>query len=295
LELFINGEKIDYTLEKEKNLGDLYVSLVTLFQKEGCYMSEFMVDGQDMYPDKPGWQEKKIDTAGRIEVVSLGSSELRVSHLSTVLNYFRMVLSAVDKSDVKGASDLLSEYPWVIKNLPAVLDSVNGELITNRINELMMDSGLLAGKMPDPDSSEMFVEEMTNFSRLLEGRIREIEDPRKEGANTIQAIQFLLPQAEEVSLLLQTGKDREAMNLIIQLVELLQKIIRIFRSLERHGIRSDSFSHFAPELVGILGELEDAFRNEDSVLIGDLVEYELVPRLKKSPEFFNDLKEVARD
>lgn len=295
MELFINNEKIEYTLESEKNLGDLYVSLMTLIQKEGCFLSEFMVDGEDLYPDKSGWQDRPLDSAGRVEVISLGSAELRVRHLTTVLDYFNLCLTAMANGDTAAAADLAKEYPWVIRNLPAVLDSVNGELIASRVDELMQGSGLLNGRFPAGEDKDLLREELERFAGLLNGRIREIEDPRTEGAGTIQAIQFLLPQAEEVSLLLQTGKDREAMNLIIQLVELLQKIMRIFRSLERHGVRSETFTAFAPELTGILAELEDAFKNEDSVLIGDLVEYELVPRLKKVPDLFHDLKEVVRD
>ena len=52
----------------------------------------------------------------------------------------------------------------------------------------------------------------------------------------------------------------------------------------------DSLQDFYQELNGILTELLEAFDAKDSVLIGDLMEYEVAPRLEQLQTF---LQEVA--
>ena len=51
-----------------------------------------------------------------------------------------------------------------------------------------------------------------------------------------------------------------------------------------------SFEEYYNELNSVLKELIDAFHINDSVLIGDLLEYEIAPRLEGLIQFIKRLK-----
>lgn len=56
-------------------------------------------------------------------------------------------------------------------------------------------------------------------------------------------------------------------------------------SLEDLRVGDLSFTQMHQELNGFLEEAAQALKNSDSVLLGDLLEYELAPRAEKEPEF----------
>ena len=90
-----------------------------------------------------------------------------------------------------------------------------------------------------------------------------------------------------VSVLLQTGKDREAMQAIINFSELTQSLLRIFsnvqlaKELSRIKFKNKSFEQFYGDFNKNLHELISAFEKKDFVLIGDLLEYEIAPSIEE--------------
>jgi hypothetical protein len=78
------------------------------------------------------------------------------------------------------------------------------------------------------------------------------------------------------------------MDSILKFIELSQKLIRLYPILKENGlvdftkgnIDGMSFGDFYGALNLVLNELSDAFAVEDSVLIGDLLEYEIAPRIE---------------
>jgi len=81
----------------------------------------------------------------------------------------------------------------------------------------------------------------------------------------------------EVSLLLQTGHDREAMAIVVEFTDAFQTLTDILPYLGPDQERARLFAEITPPLR----ELIAAFTNRDSVLIGDLLEYEVAPRLER--------------
>jgi hypothetical protein len=96
-----------------------------------------------------------------------------------------------------------------------------------------------------------------------------------------------------VSILLQTGKDRQAMDTIVRFSELAQSLVRVVSSVlpadEAKRIGGVDVQEFYQELNGILSELLQAFESKDTVLIGDLMEYEVAPRLEKLHQVLEEL------
>jgi len=94
-------------------------------------------------------------------------------------------------------------------------------------------------------------------------------------------------QMEEVPVALQSGKNLEVSESIKKLADSIDQFCHIatlaslfpetFSSESLNGINfKDFFAEFSP----ILKDFEDALQNNDTVMLGDLSEYEICPRLK---------------
>lgn len=98
----------------------------------------------------------------------------------------------------------------------------------------------------------------------------------------------LANQMEGVPVALQSGKNLEVSESIKKLADSIDQFCHIatlaslfpetFSSESLNGINfKDFFAEFSP----ILKDFEDALQNNDTVLLGDLSEYEICPRLKE--------------
>ena len=98
----------------------------------------------------------------------------------------------------------------------------------------------------------------------------------------------LANQMEEVPVALQSGKNLEVSESIKKLADSIDQFCHIatlaslfpetFTNTTMNGMNfKDFFADFSP----ILKDFEDALQNNDTVMLGDLSEYEICPRLKE--------------
>jgi len=121
---------------------------------------------------------------------------------------------------------------------------------------------------------------------LVEERLRELEDPTGEIDNMEKPISETIRRMEGLPLDVQTGKDRRAAETIHLFSKMGEKLIRLLQVFKYRGLLIDLFlidnlpaKEFLNGFSAILGELCTAYGNQDTVLVGDLTEYELAPRL----------------
>ena len=122
----------------------------------------------------------------------------------------------------------------------------------------------------------------------LQDRIHEITNPEDELKVTINQLSSLIDPMNEIPVQLQTGKDREAMQTVLRFIEASQKMIRLYPILkttsgfdmQRKLASEETLEEFYSDFNTILHELMEAFDATDSILIGDLLEYEISPRIE---------------
>ena len=98
----------------------------------------------------------------------------------------------------------------------------------------------------------------------------------------------LATQMEGVPVALQSGKNAEVSESIKRLADSIEQFCHVatlaslfpdtFSTGSLNGI---SFKDFFAEFSPILKDFEDALQNNDTVMLGDLSEYEICPRLKE--------------
>lgn len=93
---------------------------------------------------------------------------------------------------------------------------------------------------------------------------------------------------QDVPVLLQTGKDLQVLESIHRFSSDLQSLYQLLPLIPIAGIQSGAdgsitatLESYPSELAPILAELLAALEAKDTVLVGDLSEYELAPRIEK--------------
>ena len=188
MDILINGNKIDYTIEKEKNLGEILGAIESACEESGMTITGIRVDGSTF--------------------------------------------------DADTLDSLFAREPSGISTIE--LDTINSKDIIGMLRD--------------------FGNRMSGF----------------------------VPQLKEIPVQLQTGKDMTVLETIHRFSLDLQGLYQVLPLIPLAGLPCESsgvdgipFGEYPSELAPVLSELIKALEIKDTVLAGDLSEYELAPRIER--------------
>lgn len=283
MDILIDSEVVDFTLESETTVGEVVDELTQFLSQHELGVSKIFIDDSPAAPTDDSWKDKSLESTGSLDIHTVrrvaaepsDEQSLAVQHLSTLIEYLDLYAQAVDQEVESALRDLASEYQHVS---PAMPDLIGVKLPPDDPSALdKMTEKLLAA--PEPERGELkehFSAFLGQLKLLTEARLREQERPIEETISTRELMRALLPKLSDVSVLLQAGKDAEAMQHVAHFTELAAKILRLVPRISEH-IDTEDLHEFVVSYHGVLGELMKAFGSRDSVLIGDLLEYEITP------------------
>jgi hypothetical protein len=264
MDITINGSPADITLEAEKNVGDILSAMDSWLSGSGNRLSGLSIDGDAVGPEVFG-------EAFRREIGDIASLDLFISSWADLaLEAFR---------SLKQSARLLEEASFGER------EEIRREW------EAGPAAQFLAEEAPDflEFASRSFRGEGLSPRELIilsDERIRELEDPRAELGNAETLVGSVAERLTELPLDMQTGKDGRAAETIQLFSRTGEKLIRLLGILRREGLLVDAplidgrpIRDFMEEFGAALGELTAAYENHDTILLGDLAEYELAPRL----------------
>jgi hypothetical protein len=257
----INGKTADITLEAEKILGELLSGLDSWLEGSGQYLSGIEVDGKTY--DASSLEKAfdiGLDGISRLDIKTSSWVELMLEALFGVKNDLEFCEKNPSGSSVPEAG-FQKSAAWK-EGLTALFLENNAA----DIYQLMLQ--ILDGKIP-PEKALPLVTE----------RIRELRDPASEIGAASPAITEISKRLEDLPLDLQTGKDARAAETIALFSGIMEKLFRLLHILRRGGIDVESTGGFLGEFGSAVKEFHSAYTNKDTVLVGDLAEYELAPRL----------------
>jgi len=298
VEIRINNELLDFTLEQEKTLGEVVVQLRSWLADAGMLIEDLSVNGSQVPADELAHSKNTpLEQVETVELTAVSPEQFTLNQLTTIDHVLSLLVSALDRGSDDNVRQILAEYPHMRGPLAGALGS--GEP-PNPVFARFDNLATQADGGPGP-------EELTPAAKqvllLVQERIRELSDPVSELRSTAQLLRTTIPEVSEVSVLLQTGKDREAMAAVVRFTELSDKLIRLYGILVRQGaidlsesmVQGERFAAFYEDLNGVLRELSEALDAADSVLVGDLLEYEIAPRLEKLIEFLDRIEASSEE
>lgn len=280
--ILIDKEVIDFTIEAETTVGEVVDELKQFLSQHELDVSEIFIDDSLTTTADDSWKHKSLEAVGALDIRTMpvegaSSNELSlpIQHLLTIIEYLDLYLQAVEQEEESALRDLANEYQHVSPAMPDLI-GVNLPLDDPSALDKMTEKLLAAGGPERTELKTHFSAFLKQLKLLADARLREHQRPIEETVSSRELMRVLLPKLSDVSVLLQAGKDAEAMQHVAHFTELAAKLLRLIPRISA-DIDTEGLHEFVVSYHSVLGELMKAFGSRDSVLIGDLLEYEITP------------------
>lgn len=269
MRITINGVNADIQTENEKTVGEVLAGLESWLAGSGHRLSGFSVDGEAAVIDSMEDSfAREINGIQAIDIITSSLTDL----IAESLEFLLQDIEAWETVKETAGFDEKAVFAERWKETPEAV--------------------LLAEQMP-----EVYDWTVKTFSgegalgaelRLIaEERLRELRDPAGEMGRLESAVIQVCERLQQLPLDVQTGKDSEAAGTISFFTSIGEKVFRIFRVLGTEGFFKEEIT-VADTPISVclaafgksLTEMLEAYKQKDTVLIGDLAEYEMAPALK---------------
>jgi hypothetical protein len=300
MDIIINNEKIDFTLENEKNVGEVVFGIENWLQTSGFLITSLQTDNEHHELGSEDWKEIPVEKVDKLNLTAQLPYDIKISKLQTFFQYIDLLKSGIEKDNDELVQDLLKEYSYLSQELDKIFSSkIEKSPLITRLNELIEKTKLNNGSQSLSQSDKVsYLEILSQINILLLERIKEFTHPLESLKSAGIILNKSVEEISEVAIQLQTGQDQLAMGSVIRFIELSQKMIRIFHILQEAKnynltelkLENKDFKDFYTDLNSILNELSEAFIANDTVLIGDLLEYEIAPRLERLIEIIEAIE-----
>lgn len=286
--LTIDKKRIDFTLETEKYLDEVITNINNWLSENQLLIEKLYVNNED-YSNMD--LHIPLEDVNIIDIETLSFTELNINNISWIKYFFERIILAINDWDSKILEQVKVEIPFVLGHLPSILslDSKTPETIfTDKITEMLNEYNYFNCKEEVVDKKEVNTF-LDNIVKLLSERLNEFLNAEEELKSSIVILGTLKGELESVSIYLQSGKQEKAAVIMNKFTNILHKILRIlnYNSKNSEFTRGKSLEEFTDGLDDILTDLLDGYESKDTVLIGDILEYELSPRIDSLQEIFN--------
>ncbi len=277
MQLKINGEQVSFSLEKEKTLAEVMSGVQSWLGGAGFVITGVRADGQDLLSVPTGiWGKTAVDSIHEIDIQALNTADMKVDHWQTLDVWLGMLAD-----EVRAPGPVLEE---LLASLPETIGGIKtNPFLPPGADALEKFTRMFEGRRIDEMRrwSPELRQEATGLIHALRGelgrRIADATQPREALARCVSDLRARVSQLPDVSVLLQTGKDKTAMETVIEFTDSVNSVLALVPFLPPDAERGRMIADLTP----ILRDLVAAFDAKDSVLIGDLLEYEVAPRVTR--------------
>ncbi|GMO20734.1 MAG: hypothetical protein LBG79_06880 [Spirochaetaceae bacterium] len=256
MNILIDGTPADITLETEKTAGEVIAALEKWLFGSGLALSGISVNGEKANGSEAVERLFNIETS-KIEELEVITSPVAMLALEAIIETKIMLEQKSADWESSAAASFLRE---------------KDAALFSKIEEAIAENKAF------------------DFTSVIEERERELRNSAAEFLSLKDNIQTTVLALENFALDLQMGKDKQANETVKNFAFLASKIFRLLPLLRCAGLNMEKLEldeNFFIEFNSALNEFFSAYEDADTVLAGDLAEYEVSPRLK---DFYNALK-----
>jgi len=262
----INGADADIQLEAEKNVGEILYGLDSWLSGTGHRLSGFAIDGKAADSGSmEAYFDKSVDAVKTLDITTSAIVDLFAEGLLHTLQD----IGAYEAAGFEDKSRFAEQW----KQSPQAL------LLADQSPDLFdWAVKVFSGEGASPQG----------FRLLLEERLGELRDPAAEMVKAGPLVEEICARLEDLSLDIQTGKDSRAAETASAFSAVAEKVFRVFNTLKLAGfpveeitVENAFITTYITEFGTALRELLAAYEQHDTVLVGDLAEYEMAPRLRR--------------
>ena len=312
MKILINSQPLEFTLEQENSVGEVADEVSRWLDPAGLVITagRMATAGTERsLEDKERWGEVSLDGVDEIDFTVEDYRTIQITHLRTLHEYFRLLGGNLAEgsrgADVDAA---VGQLPDLLEGLRAIIGHRHMQAVAAHLVELqgwLRDATSRNGSTATLPAHELhaLADRLTALDAIVIEIERELSDPHGTLQRQLQGLQTCSQSIEQVAVWLQSGDDRKAMEAVAALTDYTQQVMRSVATIRRlqsaqaaiaddpaapaqaepgdaePAIDGKGQSEFYQELNGFLREIAAAFEDMDAVLIGDLLEYEVAPRL----------------
>ncbi len=270
-----------------RTIGDVLARLDERAETLGAIIVEVSMDGTSLSPEELAeLSDKEATGEGTIALVAEPAADIKSRGLEALIELVLAIAAAMSSGDVEAESS--ARKAW-----KTYRDAFGGLFSAEEASFL----DAFGDKLQLKDQSVDLVPLAENLAVFFGERLSELRDPAAAMMSAASIFDTIKEDLSEVPVRLQTGKDAQAMRTMVLAVELINKTVRIMpeylRASRNSALEIDGIAipDFYGALNDVLRELAGAFENKDGVLIGDLAEYEIRPRLES---FYTAIRAAAQ-
>jgi hypothetical protein len=298
MEIKVNGESVSLESGGTAKLGEILAEADEILESAGAIIIGIKVGGREIDAgDFAAMKDLPGSEAGAVEIIAESVSVIKVKALDTLLELLSLSAEAAVKESC-------GDWPALANGLRELAEAFSGLFSADELSFVQGFAGLVgrAETMAACSGGRNTVggelraeigQQADGLSILFKERLAEIASPVAEMRKAAELYRGQEAELTELPVLLQTGKDERAMKAVVFFIEIFNKVIRLIPELEHRGLETkevriggEGLSEFYASFNDILRRLSTAFEDTDSILIGDLAEYEVAPRMT---EFFKAL------
>lgn len=269
MEIFINGVPISFELESEQSLGQVYDGLEHWLNGSGHRVTGLAIDGEET-PEGKAWRDTALEGLERVEITAVSMHQDEIDQLDTITTYLDLLGRVSREGSEEQLGSALEELPHVAPAVSRLVPELDGSLPTELAER---------ARSGEREAREALTRRTDELAAVLRQRQRELMDPEHELRQTINALHATIPAFEEIPAQMQRGEEREALGMVARFAELTGRLLRILPLAIANRPELSEQAGRLPELNELFTELETALNGQDLVLVGDVMEYELLPRL----------------
>lgn len=281
MRLMINDEDVSYSLEHERTLGEVVHGISAWLAAAGFVITGLKADDRDLLQSPAeAWEKTGVADVSALGVAATHTGDMKIAHWRTVDRWLGMLEEEIERTGAASPDpleDLLEGLPQTLEGFKANPFLPSGSDAETRFAAMFTGRRSSEIRAWSPEARHEAVQLVRHMRRLVQARLEEAEHPGDALARCVGLLRGCLGELKEVSVLLQTGRDKPAMEIVIRFTDIVQSLMDLLPFLPPDAERARILVGLTP----ILRELVAAFGSRDSVLIGDLLEYEVAPRMEK--------------
>ncbi len=241
-------------------------------EKINFVITGISLNNSEIHTHFDSYAEQILKETDTLSVTTEAVSDIKAKAISTILNILVVLEGDDDISQIQASWEGFSKTftSFFSAEECSFLDSI-GNMIQN----------------PKAMSTAEKIKRCRELSLFFKERLDECVQPVEAMEAGAELFERLRSDLANTSVLLQTGKEQEAIRNITLLIEIINKVIRIMpgffitlRIADEPMVNDEKLSLFFENFNKNLNELIAAFENKDTVLLGDLIEYEVLPKLE---------------
>ncbi len=291
----VNGNPVDYTLESESVLGQVVAGIEKALNDERMVVTSLRLGDRELAAEpEAAWAQTRLDSVSRLDITACPLADLEREQVALLGQYLKQLASAVGDpaSPPVGALEGFADAATAAR---LRLDVSAGSPAARGLGVLEQLLGPGARETPAtwPEGiRDRALRAIADLSELAQARLTEIDSPGEALRTAATAMEGCSRDLADVSLLLQTGQQEKAMGQVTRFAALMQSTMRSLARLHDSGSTSPAFElegrplpEFIESMNAVMRQAVEALEARDTVLLGDLLEYEIAPRLKSLSTF----------